>query len=293
MPIHKNNGEADFDGPQLPSMNNVAFGRLLKFWRSVYRFSQESLALSIDASPRHISFLENSKAAPSKDMVEKIAGSFGLSVSNKNNLLIAAGYIPVPHNLDFFSDEFKWLRKAAMLMLRSAEPYPCIVMNNAGKLLMVNKAWVAFYSQSINKQVLYNVDNHFDFLFSQNGAGNVVSGWDDTLAVILMALQQSALIRNDEESLRLLDRFSSHPTVPKDWQVRATKLEPMASFRLMVKINGESHPFFSVSQTVGALGPLSYGAQPDLITYTLYPENDDLDLSYLLEQEVDHPLLYR
>ena len=43
-------------------MPKGAFGRLLRFWRRVHGLSQEKLALEVNASLRHISFLENSRS---------------------------------------------------------------------------------------------------------------------------------------------------------------------------------------------------------------------------------------
>ena len=45
-----------------------AFGRLLRFWRQVRKRSQEDVALEIDSSIRHISFLENGKSLPSREI---------------------------------------------------------------------------------------------------------------------------------------------------------------------------------------------------------------------------------
>ena len=47
----------------------AAFGPLLKQWRQAKRMSQEQLAEQGEVSARHISFVENGRSAPSRQMV--------------------------------------------------------------------------------------------------------------------------------------------------------------------------------------------------------------------------------
>ena len=65
----------------------------------------------------------------------------------------------------------------------------------------------------------------------------------------------------------------------------------MASFRVQVEFEGSLQPFFNVSQTVGAMGPTAYVSEPQLTVNTLYPEDEDIDLSSLVAGELTHPLL--
>ena len=94
-----------------------------------------------------------------------------------------------------------------------------------------------------------------------------------------------------QENQRMLDRLMTSPNVPEDWRQRAAKLEPMASYRLQLEFNGELQSFFSVNQTVGAMGPSAYVSEPNLTVNTLYPEDESLDLSSLIEGRLEHPLL--
>ncbi len=116
-------------------------------------------------------------------------------------------------------------------------------------------------------------------------------GWEDTLSVILMSLQQGVLLTGDEQNQAMLDRLQASPNVPEDWQQRAATLEPMASYRVQVEFEGTPRRFFSVSQTVGAMGPSAYVSEPQLTVNTLYPEDENLDLSKVVEGTLSHPLL--
>lgn len=270
----------------------LAFSRFLKFWRTLRELSQEELAHQLGSSPRHISRLENGVNQPGEALVKELAKVLKLGQRDSNHLLVSAGYIPLEQRADFHAPELKWLRKAMTLTLRGLDPYPTIVMDSTANILMVNRGWVGFYLKSIAPQTLAKVTNHFDFLFSHRGAGNLLSNWENTLSAILMSLQQTALFTNKPEDQAIVSRLSSHPNVPEDWQQRGANFEPMASYRVQVEFYGTLHRFFSVSSTVSAMGPVAYAPEPRLILNTLYPEDEELDLAAIVSTEYTHPLLF-
>ncbi len=272
--------------------NNLTFGRFLKFWRAVHSLSQEQLADRIDSSPRHISRMENGSSRPSEVLVRAINTALQLGRRDSNQLLVAAGYVPVEEELDFNAPQLKWLRKAMTLTLRALDPYPTTLTDSSTNFLMVNRGWVGFFLKAVPQVVLDSFTSQYDFLFSRRGAGNIVSSWEDTLAVILMSLQQRALFTNDPADEAILARLASHPNVPPDWQQRAASIEPMASFRVQIELDGRLQKFFSVNRMVDPLGPTALGIGPHFIINTLYPEDESLDLSALLKGELTHPLLF-
>ncbi|MFT5577077.1 MAG: transcriptional regulator with XRE-family HTH domain [Bermanella sp.] len=269
-----------------------AFGRFLKFWRSVHEVSQEELAFRLDSSPRHISRIENGSSRPSETIILEIGRVLELGNRDLNHLLIAAGYAPREQKVDFHAPELKWLRKAMTLNLRALDPYPASLVDSSSNLLMVNRGWVSFYSMIVSPHELQNAHNFYDFIFSRQGAGTVVSNWEDTLSAILMSFQQSALFTNDQVDLATLERLSSHHSVPSDWRKRAAKFEPMASFRVQLNLNGVLRRFFSVNTTVGALGPAAFLSEPRLTLNTMYPEDENLNLESFIESDLKHPLLF-
>ncbi|MDP3781790.1 MAG: autoinducer binding domain-containing protein [Sphingopyxis sp.] len=71
-----------------------AFGRNLVAHRKRDGRSQLSLALDAGVSCRHLGFLETGRAKPSADMVARLAGALGLSGTEQDRLLLAAGLAP-------------------------------------------------------------------------------------------------------------------------------------------------------------------------------------------------------
>jgi transcriptional regulator with XRE-family HTH domain len=258
----------------------------------VHSHSQEQLAGLINSSPRHISRLENGSSRPSQSIAIDIAQAMQLGQRDTNHLLIAAGFLPSTGELDFHAPELKWLRKTMTLSLKALDPYPAIVMNDASDILMVNRGWVGLFNQTMNKAILDRVTNNFEFLFSRQGAGNFISGWEDTLSVILMSLEQRALFSDNPRDHKMRDRLSNHVNVPADWRQRAARLEPMPSFRMQVNLKGELKKFFSVHSTISTLGPAALLSGPSININTLYPEDEHFDLSQLCSGDLSHPLLF-
>ena len=253
--------------------NDSPFSGLLRFWRSVHQVSQEELADRTGSSARHLSRLENGHVSPSLEMVEAIAVALDMLERDSNHLLIAAGFRAQEKKADFRSADLKWLRKAMALTLRALDPHPTVLIDGSGDILMVNESWVAFYSQLIGEHHLACVTNHFDLLFSLHDASSGSKAYTDALCLILMSIQQDVLLTQDNAMQQRLTRLCATPGVPDDWARRAAQLDPMASFRVELQIDDSPERFFSVSQTVGAMGPTAYVSEPRLTINTLYPES--------------------
>lgn len=269
-----------------------AFSRLLRFWRGAFGLSQEALALQLESSARHISFLENGRAHPSVDMVEKIADELELHSRDRNHLLVAAGYTPRSEPLDFTSEKLRWLRNAMTMTLKSLDPYPASLCDDQGRLMMVNRGWVSLFRQVLPEEKLNQVDNYFEFLFDRMGDVSNSELWLNTLSVVMMSVTQNILLHGGSPDAEILKRLSQHRNLPKDWKLRAARVEPMASYRIQIDMQGKAFTFYNVSQTVGAIGPAAYVSSPHLFTSTFYPEDTQLDLNHCMPDSLEHPLLF-
>ena len=224
-------------------------------------------------------------------MIDKLSEVLKLGERDSCYLQLAAGYLPAAKAVDFHDPKFSWLRNAMILTLKAMDPFPAALMDRYGKLIMVNKGWVAFHSKTVDKKDLDAADNHYEFLFSHKHNHTPSEVKKNTLALILMAIKQESLLSQDPDYQGMFDELLKLPDVPHDWEQRAANLEPQASFKVQMDINHVQQNFYSVSQMVGALGPTSFVSEPRLIINTLYPENPDLDLSKNMRADLEHPLL--
>ncbi len=198
---------------------------------------------------------------------------------------MSAGYAPHIQKIDFNDISLKWLRKVMIMNLRALDPYPSALLDYSTNIVMVNKSWVSFNQSITSKQNKIQPNNFFDIFF--NGSDS-----KDMLSSILMSIQQRALFSNSSFDYELLNKLLLHPNVPADWKVRAAKREPMASFKVKMKVKGKLEQFVNVSSMIGALGPAAFASEPQLTLYTLIPEDESLDLSFLLEEDIKHDLLF-
>ena len=118
--------------------NVESVGEIIRFWRHISRKSQMDLALDIDISPRHLSFVETGKSNPSRNLVSKIAHSLKLPFRHRNAFLMAAGYAPEFEEQAFSGQKMEIVRGALRRLLEKHEPYPAFVVNTGYKILMRN-----------------------------------------------------------------------------------------------------------------------------------------------------------
>tara|TARA_S200000501_G_scaffold256993_1_gene240838 strand:+ start:308 stop:1159 length:852 start_codon:yes stop_codon:yes gene_type:complete len=275
--------------------DNLKFARFLLFWRSLFKLSQEQMADRINCSARHVSRLENGLSHPSQSLVNAIIDAFSLGQRDSSHLMIAAGFLPTEERtsvFDIHAPEMNWLRKSMTLSLKALDPYPSVLTDDINDILMVNRGWVGLFSQIISASVIENTSNLTEFLFSREGAGSYISGRENTLSVILMSLEQRSLYTNEHRDIRLRDKLAAHKIVPPDWRERASRLEPMPSFKIQLSLEGELRKFINVTSSVSTLGPAVQLSGKSLNLSTFYPEEDEMALSNFCNSSLSHPLLY-
>ena len=70
-------------------------GGLLREWRQRRRLSQLDLASEAEVSTRHLSFVETGRAAPSRDMLLRLAERLDVPLRARNELLHAGGFAAI------------------------------------------------------------------------------------------------------------------------------------------------------------------------------------------------------
>lgn len=122
------------------STTTDSFGPLLREWRQRRRVSQLDLALEGNISARHLSFLENGRAKPSREMVLALAEQLEVPLRDRNVLLAAAGYAPVFSERTFDDPRLGAVREAVLMVLHGHEPYPALAVDRHWNLVAANRA---------------------------------------------------------------------------------------------------------------------------------------------------------
>jgi len=115
-------------------------GELLRSWRQRRRLSQLDLANEAEVSTRHVSFLENGRSRPSREMLLHLATRLDIPLREQNALLLAAGYAPVyqEHNLD--DAAMRAARAAVHLVLNGHEPNPALAVDRHWTMVAANRS---------------------------------------------------------------------------------------------------------------------------------------------------------
>jgi transcriptional regulator with XRE-family HTH domain len=117
------------------------FGTVLREWRNRRRLSQIDLAIEAGTTQRHVSFLEQGRSAPGRDIVSRLADSLQLTLRQRNALLSTAGFAPTHPESAPDAPLLQPVREALQHVLDGHLPYPAIVMDGFGELVAANGAF--------------------------------------------------------------------------------------------------------------------------------------------------------
>ena len=117
----------------------VHVGEHLRQWRLRRHLSQLDLAGDAEISTRHLSFVETGRAAPSRDMVLKLAERLNVPLRERNVLLVAAGFAPAFSQRALDDPALTSARAAIDLVLRAHEPSPALAYDRHWNLVSANR----------------------------------------------------------------------------------------------------------------------------------------------------------
>jgi transcriptional regulator with XRE-family HTH domain len=119
----------------------VDFPSTLRERRTRRHLSQLDLALRAGTTQRHLSFIENGRSAPGRNLILRLAESMQLPLRERNELLLAAGYAPAYPETRLDAPGFAHVRTALDGILAGHEPYPAIIVDRMGDLVAANQAF--------------------------------------------------------------------------------------------------------------------------------------------------------
>jgi transcriptional regulator with XRE-family HTH domain len=116
----------------------------LRRWRSVRRLSQLELAVRAGTTQRHVSFIEQGRSRPGRGVVVRLAESMELTLRERNELLVAAGFAPAFPESPLDDEALVPVRQALDTILEGHLPYPATVVRPHGILVAANRAFDLF-----------------------------------------------------------------------------------------------------------------------------------------------------
>src|SRR6201992_90887 len=125
--------------PQPERTQPVHIGDHLREWRQRRRMSQLDLAGEAEISARHLSFVETGRAAPSRDMVLRLAERLDVPLRDRNVLLVAAGFVAALSQRSLHHAPAEPARAAIDLVLKAHEPNPALAVARHWNLVSANR----------------------------------------------------------------------------------------------------------------------------------------------------------
>jgi transcriptional regulator with XRE-family HTH domain len=206
------------DAPKYPASgsNGSVLGRLLKEWRGRRGYSQLDLALAASTTQRHVSFIESGRAAPSREMILRIAATMNLPLRQQNALLLAAGYAPAWAQRDLTEPDLAMVNSALDFMLAKHEPFPAFVVDRRWNLLRANRgalSLIEFLTGPPSSEPAAEPANLAFALMSPEGLRPFISNWEEVAHYFLRGVQADAQEDGTPETLTLLNRLLALPDI--------------------------------------------------------------------------------
>jgi len=192
------------------------FGSTLRKRRTTRRYSQLALATAAGVSQRHLSFLETGRAQPSREMAIHLGIVLDLSLRDRNQLLLAAGFAPAYPETAIDEPAMDQVRHVLEFILNAHEPYPALVVDRKWDLVMSNQAagrLTALLIDPANAPVQRGV-NIARLSFHPEGLRKVTSNWADVATSLLARLEREVVDRPGDSALTdLLAEVLTYPGV--------------------------------------------------------------------------------
>ena len=227
------------------------FRHLLRRWRAARRLSQLRLATEAGISTRHLSFLETGRAQPSKEMVHLLAGVLDVPLTDRNTLLMSAGYAPVSavSSGPPAAPPEPQLRHALQLVMRHQEPFPALVVDSDFNVVMRNDAAERIFGPFRGEAECGNV---MRTVFDPRGLRPWIVNWLEVAEGVIRSMHRHVRTRGGAAIVQLRDELLAYPDVPARWRSLEECSDVSRPVTMQLRKGDLSLTFFSTMTTFGA-----------------------------------------
>jgi transcriptional regulator with XRE-family HTH domain len=259
MNLHTQNARTERARP-------VHIGDHLREWRQRRHLSQFDLAGDAEISARHLSFVETGRAAPSREMVLKLAERLDVPLRERNVLLVAAGFAPAFPQRSLEDPALKPVRQAIDLVLKAHEPNPALAVDRHWNLVSANRM-VAPLLEGVPERLLGQPFNVLRLSFHPEGLAPRTVNLAEWCGHLLERLHRQCETTADPELIKLYQDLKAFP-IP----ARAVPL-PADSVAIPFKMRhqGDVLSFFSTTMVFGT--PVDITTS-ELALETFFPADD-------------------
>jgi transcriptional regulator with XRE-family HTH domain len=187
------------------------FGLHLRHWRQHRRMSQLDLANEAEISTRHLSYVETGRAAPSREMVLRLAERLDVPLRERNALLVAAGFAPMYRQRSLDDPAMASARRAVDLVLKGHEPFPALAVDRHWNLVAHN-ALVPMLMAGAAPDLVKPPINVLRLSLHPDGLASRIANLAQWRSHLLERLQQQIAATGDTGLQALHDELEAYPT---------------------------------------------------------------------------------
>jgi len=253
-------------------------GLLLRHWRGVRGTSQLELALDVDISQRHLSFIESGRSAPSRQTLTGIVQSLDIPLRERNAVFLAAGFAPVYSEAPWNATEMQGITRALDRMLRQHDPFPAIVMDRYWNVLATNQSSPRFFGSFIDMAARTGPRNMLHLIFDPEGMRPFVVDWETVARSLIQRVYRETVGRVlDERTHTFLDELFAYPGVDASWRLHGLvgPAPDLPMIPMGFNKDGKVLSYFSMVTSVGA--PQSVAAQ-ELRIESMFPADEETEV---------------
>lgn len=195
------------------------FGAALRYWRGKRGISQLRLALDAGISQRHLSFLENGRAQPGRELILKLGLVLDIPLRQRNAMLLAAGFAPAYRERSLSDPELGAVMQALDFMLAQQAPYPALVVDRLWNLVMANEPAANMMRLFLGMPPHAPIPrdgsvNVLKLVLDPNGLRRYLVNWEDVCTDLLLWVQREAMGDGPgSEATALLDELMALPGI--------------------------------------------------------------------------------
>jgi transcriptional regulator with XRE-family HTH domain len=241
-------------------------GDHLREWRQRRHLSQLDLAGDAEISTRHLSFVETGRAAPSRDIVLKLAERLAVPLRERNVLLVAAGFAPAFPQRSLDDPALKSARAAIDLVLRAHEPNPALAVDRHWNLVSANRM-VTPLLDGIVPDMLAPPLNVLRLSFHPRGLAARTVNLAEWCGHLLERLHHQCEATADPELIRLYDELKTYPIPARSGPLSADTV----AIPFKMRFGGDVLSFISTTMIFGTPVDITLS---ELALETFFPDDD-------------------
>ena len=224
----------------------VHIGDHLREWRQRRHLSQLDLAGDAEISARHLSFVETGRAAPSREMVLKLAERLEVPLRERNVLLVAAGYAPAFPQRSLDDPALKSARAAIDLVLRAHEPNPALAYDRHWNLVSANRMVMPLL-EGVPARLLGQPLNILRLAFHPEALAPRTVNLAEWSSHLLERLHRQCEATADPELLKLYHELKAYPMPARSGPLSSDNV----AIPFKLRLNGDVLSFISTTMIFG------------------------------------------